>query len=107
MIKIESKIPKSIIFRFENHWMKHTNFMPIVQSAWNIPVGYSDAAKKINAKLKNVRRALKLWAKTLPTLKIEIGKMNEYIFLLDLFEEFRDLIVEEWNCIVLLKEYLL
>ena len=81
--------------------------MPIVQSAWNIPVGYSDAAKKSNAKLKNVRRALKLWAKTLPTLKIEIGKMNEYIFLLDLFEEFRDLIVEEWNCIVLLKEYLL
>src|ERR1043165_1301907 len=87
--------------------MKHNDFLTIVQAAWNIPVGFHYAAKKINAKLKNVRRALKLWAKTLPTLKIEIGKLNELIFILDFLEEFRDLYVEEWNCRVLLKEYLL
>ena len=73
--------------------MKHNDCMPIVQAAWNILVGFRDAAKKINAKLKNVRRALKLWAKTLPTLKIEIHKLNELIFILDFLEEFKDFLL--------------
>ena len=33
VIKIDSKIPKSKIFRFENHWMQHSDFNDIVMNA--------------------------------------------------------------------------
>ena len=52
MIKIGTSIPKSKVFRFENYWLKHSSFKDIVQAAWNIPVGFYDPAKKINAKFK-------------------------------------------------------
>jgi hypothetical protein len=61
VVTIETKIPKAQVFRFENFWMHHSEFKGIVQAAWQIPTEYSDAAKRINAKLKNVRRGLKLW----------------------------------------------
>ena len=47
-------IPKSKVFRFENYWLKLNSFKDIVQAAWNIPVGYTDPAKKINVKFKNL-----------------------------------------------------
>jgi hypothetical protein len=55
VIAFESNIPRSPIFRFENYWLHHSSFKSIVQNAWNIPVNYSDSAKKINAKFKNLR----------------------------------------------------
>jgi hypothetical protein len=61
VVTIETKIPKAQVFRFENFWMQHFEFKGIVQAAWQIPTEYSDAAKRMNAKLKNVRRGLKLW----------------------------------------------
>jgi hypothetical protein len=61
VVTIETKIPKAQVLRFENFWMHHSDFKEIVQAAWQIPTEYSDAAKRINAKLKNVRRGLKLW----------------------------------------------
>jgi hypothetical protein len=61
VIAIDTKIPRSNIFRFENYWLQHSDFMQIVQNAWNIPVNHSNSAKRINAKLKNLRRAIKLW----------------------------------------------
>ena len=70
-------------------------------------MGNLDAAKSLNAKFKNLRRALKLWAKNLSCLKSKIAAINEVIFLFDLFEEFRDLGDLEWNCRVSLKEHLL
>lgn len=91
MIKIGTNIPKSKVFRLENYWFKHSSFKDIVTATWNIPVGQMDAAKSINAKFKNLRRALKLWSKSLSCLKLQIAAINEVIFLLDLFEEFRDL----------------
>src|SRR4051812_15728542 len=87
--------------------MKHTEFKDIVLAAWNIPIGYQDSAKTTNAKFKNVRRALKLWAKNLPCIKTKITRINDFIFWLDLIEEFRDLSLFEWNCRALLKEHLL
>ena len=87
--------------------MKREEFKEIVSNAWCIPVGFQDAAKSINAKFKNVRRALKLWAKNIPCLKSEITRINELIFWFDLFEEFRCLSTFEWNCGVLLTQHLL
>jgi hypothetical protein len=91
VIAFESNIPRSPIFRLENYWLHHSSFKSIVQNAWNIPVNHSDSAKKINAKFKNLRRGLKLWAKNLPCLKKTIAQVNEVIDLLDNFEEFRTL----------------
>jgi hypothetical protein len=61
VVTIEIKIPKAQVFRFENFCMQHSEFKGIVQAAWQIPTKYSDATKRMNAKLKNVRRGLKLW----------------------------------------------
>lgn len=107
MIKIGTNIPKSRVFRFENYWIQHSSFKEIVTATWNILVGHMDATKSINAKFKNLRRALKIWAINLSSLKLQIEAVNKVIFMLDLFEEFRDLGDFEWNCRVILKEKLL
>lgn len=57
VIKIGTAIPKAGVFRFENFWFKHSTFKEVVAAAWNIHVGNLDAAKSINAKFKNLRRA--------------------------------------------------
>src|SRR4051812_38229139 len=100
-------IPKSQVFRFENYWMHHKDFKAIVQNAWNIPVGFHDSAKKINAKFKNVRRGLKIWAKKLPCLKAQICNVNATIDLLDVLEEMRTLTILEWNLRDLLKNLII
>ncbi|XP_073363138.1 uncharacterized protein [Aegilops tauschii subsp. strangulata] len=107
VVRIGTLIPKSKFFRFENYWLQHSDFMDVVAIAWNIPVGHSDYAKSINAKLKNLRRALKQWARTISCLKRKIENLNEVIFFFDLVEEFRNLSDSEWNCRNLLKEELL
>jgi hypothetical protein len=61
VISIGTSIPKARVFRFENYWLQHSDFMQIVQNAWDIPVNHSNSAKMINAKLKILRRAIKLW----------------------------------------------
>jgi hypothetical protein len=107
VIAIGTKIPRAKIFRFENYWLEHSDFKQVVQNIWNIPVGYSDSAKKINAKFKNLRRGLKLWAKNLPCLKHQIQKTNEVIELLDIIEELRTLTVDEWNLKDALKDHII
>jgi hypothetical protein len=62
-----------------------------VENAWNIPTNYSDSANRVNANFKNLRRAIKLWAKQLPCLKQQIDKVNSVIELLDFIEEVRAL----------------
>lgn len=98
MIKVGTSIPKAKVFRFDNYWLSHSSFRDVVINAWNIPVGFTNSAKKINAKFKNLRRALKKWAQSLSCLKPQIVALNEYIFLFDSFKEFRDLSIWEWNC---------
>jgi hypothetical protein len=107
VIAIGTKIPRAKVFRFENYWLEHSDFKTIVQSIWNIPVGFTDSAKKINAKFKNLRRGLKFWAKNLPCLKKEIQRINEVIDFLDLAEEMRSLTIEEWNLRDILKSHVI
>jgi hypothetical protein len=78
-----------------------------VENALNIPVNYSDSAKRINAKFKNLRRGLKLWAQKIPCIKEPIAKVNETIDMLDTFEEWRSLTIEEWNLRDILKSHVL
>jgi hypothetical protein len=95
VIAIGTKIPRAQIFRFENYWLEHSDFKQVVQNIWNILVGYSGSAKRINAKFKSLRRGLKFWAKNLPCLKQQIQKTNVVIELLDITEEMRTLSIDE------------
>ena len=74
--KIGTAIPKARVFIFENYWLQHSDFKQVVPNAWNIPVGNLDPAKCLNAKFKNLRRALKLRARSLSFLKTHIAKIN-------------------------------
>ena len=95
LIKVGTSIPKSKVFRFENYWLKHSSFKEIFLAAWNIHVGFTDPAKKINAKFKNLRRALKLWAKSLSCLRKQIEELVECIYMWGFLEEYRDLTLFE------------
>jgi hypothetical protein len=52
VISISTNIPKGNIFRFENYWMEHENFIDVVAHGWSLPVEQAHKAKKLSAKLK-------------------------------------------------------
>jgi hypothetical protein len=60
-----------------------------VENVRRIPVSHYDSAKRINAKLKNLRRGIKLWDNIFPFLKNQIAQVNAVIEMLDNFEELR------------------
>lgn len=33
-ISVPTKIPKGSVFRFENHWLEHSDFLSVVQQHW-------------------------------------------------------------------------
>lgn len=69
VIKIQTDVPQSSIFRFENYWMQRDNFLAIVQHGWSLPTCQTDKTKIISAKFKNLRRVLKAWHLQLSNLK--------------------------------------
>lgn len=95
VIQIENSMPKCKIFRFENWRMEHDSFLPLVESVWKNSIHYADAAKRINAKMKILRKELKKWAKTLSNIKEDIINSNALIALLDGIENFRSLTAME------------
>jgi hypothetical protein len=69
MVQIQTSIPKTQIFRFENFWIDQPDFLNVVQAAWNTDVRASNSATRLSAKLKHLRRVLRRWAKGLSRLK--------------------------------------
>lgn len=69
VIKINTDVPKSHIFRFANYWMDHADFMFVVEHGWNVPTRHIDMAKVITAKFKNLHRVLKAWQSKMSSLK--------------------------------------
>lgn len=76
IISISTIIPKRSIFRFENYWLEHQDFLPLVQQTWNTPLNVTDEAKIITAKFKNLRKVLKDWQRNLSSLKTAIQNVN-------------------------------
>lgn len=107
LIKTATTVPKGKIFRFENYWMQHPDFMQVVQHAWSLPVETQDVAKRISAKFKNLRRVLKAWQSTVSNLKVIITNVKLVLSFMEVLEECRDLSVQEWNFKTLLMEKLL
>jgi hypothetical protein len=69
----------------------------VVQKLWDKPVRASNSATSISAKLKNVRRGLKHWSKSISKLKLLIENSNMILLQLDSLEEKRPLFDQEWN----------
>jgi hypothetical protein len=97
LVCIETSIPKSKLFRFENYWPLHPGIKETVKNLWNKPVRASNSATMISAKLKILRRGLKQWSKSISKLKLLIDNSNMLLLQLDNLEEKRPLCIRKWN----------
>jgi hypothetical protein len=84
-------IPKSNIFRFENYWVDHADFLNTVALHWNNSPVYANASKNLSSKLKHVRAGLRKWSKNLSKLSKLIYNCNWVLLLMDGLEEQRPL----------------
>jgi hypothetical protein len=69
VIQIGTSVPKAQIFRFENYWLNHPDFMEIVKTAWRMDIRASSFASKVTDKFKLLKRMLKRWSKGLAKFK--------------------------------------
>jgi hypothetical protein len=97
VITIQTTIPGSKIFRFENFWVAHPGFLATVAASWNKPTHKPNSAANINAKFKRLRYDLKYWSKSISKLTICIENTNKALLELDKLEHFRTLTVPEKN----------
>lgn len=87
VVKIDTKIPKSPIFRFENYWVQMEGFFDIVQQVWSLDPGFEDPAKCVSFKLKLLRKRLLAWSKNLSKLLLLLTNCNKVIDFLDLVSQ--------------------
>jgi hypothetical protein len=97
LVKISTDIPKARVFRFENCWMLHGDFLQNMEHGWNVPVTQEDRTMKVTAKFKNLRRVLRSWHSQLSNLSATISNNKMVLAFLDNLEEFHDLSLAEWN----------
>jgi hypothetical protein len=107
VVHIGTKITRARVFRFENYWMEHSNFLQIVNHGWTVPVTCSDPAKIVMARFKNIRRVLRAWQAHISNLSLLIDNIKLIIHFLDVLEEYRDLSIFECGFKELLNEKLL
>jgi hypothetical protein len=107
VISIQTSIPSSKIFRFENYWVAHPGFMQTVADSWNSQTHKENPVANLNAKFKRLRYDLKFWSKLISKLKICIENTNTAISQLDAIEDARGLTVPETNFRIILKKHLI
>jgi hypothetical protein len=91
VINIGTSIPKAATFRFENHWIDHADFLKTVELHWNNAPFYSNAARNVSQRMKQVRQGLKKWSRNFSNLGKLIHNFNWVLLLLDGLEEQRSL----------------
>ena len=89
LVNVSTHIPQSKIFRFENYWIHCSGFRGVVEAAWRCRTPNSDPACLLAAKLKETRRALKLWRKQQSNLNQQEHDCKIVINLIDRVEERR------------------
>ncbi|CAO2141472.1 unnamed protein product [Urochloa humidicola] len=96
LLSLSTTIPKPNLFRFENGWLKHRDFLPAILPAWHTTNARGATATLVGA-LKAVRCASKVWARTKrapPTFQLNCKFV---IYLFDMLEEGRVLSAgEHW-----------
>ena len=86
VVSIETKIPRSKLFRFESYWTLQPGFMDIVREVWERPVRDTNAATVLCRKFKALRHALKIWSKNISRLSVVITNCNTILADLDELE---------------------
>jgi hypothetical protein len=102
-IAINTKIPRSSIFRFENFWAEHDTFLETVHGCWESCPSLPVATRTISSKFKKLRSELKSWSRNLCNLKLLISNCNTAIGFLDSLEDSRPLYNKEANLRLLVK----
>lgn len=105
---IQTKIPKSNLFQFENFWIAHPGFMEVVTAAWARPIKHGkdhNATSVLCQKLKAVRQALSHWSRKISRLSIAIKNTNKAILEIDTIEDKRILTLPEANFRSILKKH--
>jgi hypothetical protein len=92
VIEIRTTIPRARVFRFENYWMTHDSFLPLVTNTWNGVFHQQDAAMLLTAKFKALRCSLKAWQSQLSNMKTTISNVKIVISFMEVIEEWRDFI---------------
>ncbi|WVZ71862.1 hypothetical protein U9M48_020394 [Paspalum notatum var. saurae] len=83
-------------FRFESIWTKFDGFMDTVTEAWGFNLVNADPCRILDAKLRNIAKALKSWsAKFVGSIRLQLALAREIIFQLDAAQEERVLSMEE------------
>jgi len=103
-IMINTTIPRSNLFRFENYWTEHNDYYSVVQDSWSQSELHPDSASNLAAKLKRLRYALKAWSKSLSNLNQLINNCNTVILFLDTLEDRRSLFNTEADLRKIVKE---
>jgi hypothetical protein len=80
---MDSMVPKSNIFRFENYWISFPDFLLIVEYFWNLPIHKDNQALILSGKLKVLRTGLKAWSTELSKLNKLINNISFVLALLD------------------------
>jgi hypothetical protein len=73
VISMTTDIPKSRVSHFENFWLPHDDFMPVMIHGWNVHVGVQDKAKRLMAKFNNLCRVLRSWYGNISNLATNIS----------------------------------
>jgi hypothetical protein len=83
-------------FRFEPFWVRLPGFCDMVANAWASSPAQSDPFRTIDAKLRNVAKALMSWsASNIGSLRLQLTLAPEAIFCFDIEKERRTL--EPWE----------
>ena len=106
IIQVESTIPKSQIFRFDDYWFEFEEFKETVEKYWQHTGVYKNPAQDITARFKSLRYGLKKWNKSLSKLSVIIENCNYILAMLDGIEEQRPLSIPEKNFKAALKNHL-
>ena len=106
VVAIESNIPKSKLFQFENYWVNHEGFSDVVARSWSKPCHAPNSTALICKKMKNLRYELKRWSRGISKLKTMIQNSNEALAQLDNLEDKRALFIQEKNFRRILKLHL-
>jgi mannosylglycoprotein endo-beta-mannosidase len=106
LVTVDTNIPKTKIFRFENYGVDFPCFSECVTASWAKVSGKVYSSAVIANKLKSLRYDIKKWQTSLSRLKTLIQKCNKVILLLDELEENRPLFRVEFNFRKLVKLHL-
>ena len=107
MLQIDTLIPKTDVFKFENFWVEQPDFLDLVKNNWNSDVRATNSVTKVTAKLKLLRKVLKKWSKGTSKINKLIQQCNEVLNVLDKLEEQRALFIQERNFRNILKKHIL